>query len=114
MSDENESAMITFPVKLDAGKPRMDLLPPHAILEVAKVLEYGASKYAANRWRAAAPEWGRFVGAIGRHLMAFMAGEDYDTESGLPHLAHLACSALFVLEFQLTRTGKDDRYRGDE
>jgi hypothetical protein len=33
------------PLKLDHGKPRMDLLPPLALEEIAKVLAFGATKY---------------------------------------------------------------------
>jgi hypothetical protein len=98
------------PLKLDAGKPRMDLVPPRAMLEVGKVLAFGAQKYSAHGWRQSAAEWGRYLAAIERHRLAFLAGEDLDAETGLPHLAHLICSALFVLEYQLTLTGVDDRF----
>ena len=38
-------------LKFDSEKPRMDLLPPKAIFEVAKVLGFGAEKYGPENWR---------------------------------------------------------------
>ncbi len=37
--------------KFDGGKPRMDLLDPLWLAEVARVLGFGAQKYAAHNWR---------------------------------------------------------------
>ena len=38
-------------IKYDSAKPKMNLLPPKAILEVAKVLTFGAEKYGAENWK---------------------------------------------------------------
>ena len=37
--------------KYDGGKAKLYLLPPKSILEVGKVLTYGADKYDAENWR---------------------------------------------------------------
>ena len=92
--------------KNDFGKPHMCLLPPKAILAVGEVLTYGANKYAPDNWRDVQPRC-RYLSAILRHWLAIVSGEDTDPETGLPHLAHLSCSALFLLELQLE--GKDVR-----
>lgn len=97
-------------VKADGGKPRADLLPPLAVLRVADVLGFGALKYAPGNW-AKADSRDRYVAAALRHLLAYQAGEDADRESGLPHLAHAACSVLFALEMQLRGWGGDLRLR---
>jgi len=94
--------------KHDDGKPRADLLPPDALLEVAKVLDYGARKYAPRNWEKGLA-WGRLSGALLRHLWAWMRGEERDLESGLPHLAHMACCALMLLASALRGVGEDDR-----
>lgn len=94
--------------KHDDGKPRADLLPPDALLEVAKVLDYGARKYAPRNWEKGLA-WGRLSGALLRHLWAWMRGEERDLESGLPHLAHMACCALMLLALTLRGVGEDDR-----
>ena len=41
---------LTAGVKYDAGKPRFDLLPHHAVLAMTRVLSFGARKYADNNW----------------------------------------------------------------
>ena len=41
----------------------------------------------------------RYVDAMFRHLLAFVADPDgRDEESGLPHLWHLECNAAFLSE----------------
>src|SRR5262245_16333735 len=97
-------------VKLDAGKPPLQLLPEMALEEVAKVLDYGARKYSVDNWRRGM-QWRRLIGASLRHIFAFSRGEDLDPETGLSHLAHASCMVLFLLEFQLSGAGTDDRWR---
>ena len=54
-------------------------------------------------------KWGRPVGALMRHMWAWWQGEDKDAETGLSHLAHAACCILFLLSYELRKTGEDDR-----
>lgn len=84
--------------KLDAGKPRWDLLPFRALDEIAKVLEFGARKYAPDNWRKVEGWRWRYLGATFRHLAAWATGERLDSESGLHHLAHAGCCVLFLLD----------------
>ena len=95
-------------VKGDAGKNQLDLLPFDALFAVGEVLTFGAKKYQPGNW-ARGSDWSRYQAAMLRHYVAFAAGEDWDAESGLPHLAHLACDALFLLAYQLRAIGTDDR-----
>ncbi len=98
--------------KADSGKIRVDLLSTPAILGLAQVLTFGAKKYADDNWRSGGGlAWRRVIGAAMRHLLAFSGGEDLDPESGLPHIDHLMCCAMFLSEYQKTGTGKDDRWR---
>lgn len=97
--------------KHDQEKPRAELLPSAPLLAIAEVLTFGAQKYAAHNWRQGFDQ-SRLIGAAYRHLMAYNDGEDEDPESGLPHLAHLGCCVLFMLEQHLKGTGTDDRYLG--
>jgi hypothetical protein len=85
--------------KDDGGKLRWSLLPWLELEAVVAVLEYGARKYAPGNWRNVANGYERYREAIGRHHAAVMKGEAIDPESGLPHLAHLACNCLFALFF---------------
>ena len=85
--------------KHDQGKPDLGLWPPRAFELVGEVLTYGAKKYAPDNWRNV-DDTGRYMSAALRHIFAHMRGEFTDQESGLPHLAHAACSLAFLLELE--------------
>ena len=88
-------------LKFDSEKPRMDLLPPKAIMEVAKVLTFGAEKYDAENWRKLDDLQNRYTAGALRHIFAHMDGEQLDPETNLSHLAHALCCLLFKLEIEL-------------
>ncbi len=96
-------------VKYDSKKIRLDLLSTTAMEEVAKVLTFGAEKYADNNWRLGM-SWSRLLRAAVGHTWAFMRGEDLDPETGLCHLAHAICCLMFLLEYYLTNNGDDNRW----
>lgn len=95
-------------IKADTGKAPMDLLSPAALLEVAKVLEFGKNKYAAWNWSKGLA-YTRILSAILRHIFSYMMGEDKDPESGLSHIAHAMCNCMFLLHFEKFRPDLDDR-----
>lgn len=82
-------------IKYDGEKPRMDLLDPLALEGLAKVLTFGAQKYAAHNWRKGIANT-RLIAAMLRHMFAIMRGEDIDPESGLPHIDHVGCCWMFL------------------
>jgi hypothetical protein len=100
-------------IKNDQDKPRLELLSTAALLEISKVLAFGAKKYSAHNWRGGF-DWSRLYGAALRHLLAHMDGEDKDSETGLSHLAHLGCCVMFLLEHEVKGLGHDDRYKAKE
>lgn len=85
-------------IKHDQEKPRTDLIPPSAILEVARVLGHGAKKYAPDNWKKVPDLRSRYLGAALRHIFQSMEGQELDPDSGMDHLAHAVCSLLFVME----------------
>lgn len=88
--------------KDDQGKTRWDLLPWQALEEVAKVMTFGAQKYAPDNWRKVPGwRWRYFRAGIG-HMVDWLRGEKLDKESGLHHLAHAGCCVLFLLELDLS------------
>ncbi|MGX5775489.1 dATP/dGTP diphosphohydrolase domain-containing protein [Methylorubrum zatmanii] len=95
--------------KHDAGKEPVGLIPREAVLAEARVLAFGAEKYAAHNWRKGM-RWSRLGDAAMRHLLAWLDGEDNDPETGLPHLAHLRCCAGFLLAYAERGDGTDDRH----
>lgn len=89
-------------LKYDQDKIRMDLLEiglAEPLEAVAEVLTYGAKKYADNSWQGVEPK--RYIAAMHRHLNKYYRGEGCDEESGLSHMAHAACNALFLLHFAI-------------
>lgn len=80
---------------------RADLLPPLSLLEIAKVLKYGAEKYEPNNWRGIPLE--DHLNHVLIHLLAYLAGDRSDD-----HLGHAACRMLFAHETALTQKPAED------
>lgn len=85
-------------VKYDHGKPMPRLLPPSALLAIARVLTFGAKKYSPDNWKHVAGAKERYLDAMFRHLLAYNSGEEKDPESGESHLAHMGCCLMFLLD----------------
>ena len=88
-------------LKYDSAKPKMNLLPPKALIEVGKVLTFGAEKYGPENWKELEDLQNRYTAGALRHIFAHMDGEDLDPETELSHLAHAMCCLLFKLEIEL-------------
>jgi Domain of unknown function (DUF5664) len=97
-------------IKYDAGKPRVDLIPADALMEIGKVFDYGAKKYFKHNW-CHGFDWSKLLGAALRHLFAWSMGENADKESGHSHLAHAASCVLMLLSHELRKIGQDDRFK---
>ena len=101
--------------KNDGCKPRMDLLDPEWLIDVAKVLTFGSHAYDEsqkvyeNNWRQGGMRWGKVYAALQRHLTAFWGGEEIDPETGLSHLAHASCNAMFLHYYARNTRHMDDR-----
>lgn len=95
-------------LRYNTGKLPYHLISPLATRELARVLGKGAEKYAERNWENGLV-WTECEGSLERHLEKWKLGEEYDPESGCLHMAHVLCNAMFLLHFQLTGTGKDDR-----
>jgi hypothetical protein len=96
--------------KNDSEKPPVELLDAFALEQIALVLAFGAKKYKEHNWRGGI-RFTRLLGAAMRHTFAILRGEDNDDESGLPHAAHLACCAMFLIWMMKNRPDLDDRWR---
>ncbi len=114
--EQNGPALASGGTKADSGKLGTHLLPTRPLEAIARVLDFGARKYAEENWRAGI-SYSRIYGAVLRHMWAWWRGEDLDPESGLPHLAHAGCEVLFLLEYSLGREERrlqlDDRTARD-
>lgn len=85
--------------KHDQGKTPWDLVPWAQVADVARVLQYGAKKYAPGGWKKVPNARDRYFAAAMRHILAWYQGERIDAESKLPHLAHAATNLLFLAWF---------------
>ena len=82
--------------KNDTGKSRMDLVPLDTVESIGNILSMGAKKYGENTWQELPDFWKRYKAALLRHLAAIDKGELLDSESGLPHIDHVLCNAVFL------------------
>jgi hypothetical protein len=97
-------------IRLDQGKPMMQLLSPIAMMGTAQVLTWGCNKYGPGNWKKGMA-WGKVIGSLLRHTFKFMAGEDFDEETKLPHVDHIATNAMFLQEYFRKHKGLDDRMK---
>ena len=100
--------MSTFK-KDDIGKPMVSLVQAPFILDIAKVLTFGAKKYGKNNWKHIDPqEIDRLKDSLLRHTLAYTSGTDIDPESGLSHAAHAACNLMFLHYFEQQGTQNEE------
>ena len=98
MNDQN--------AKHDEGKPIPTLVPRELVYAVERVRRYGTAVYGGDpdNWKLVEPD--RYWQALIRHVLAAWYNPyAIDHESGLPHLAHIATNAAFLLEMGVK---KDD------
>jgi len=98
LPDPSSTAAAPIGRKFDSGKPRLGLLPPHAVLAIARVLTIGSRKYEDHNWLHVAGAETRYMDAMLRHVFAHMSGEQTDPETGENHLAHAGCCLMFLLD----------------
>lgn len=90
-------------------KPRMHFVPPIALLQEAKVMELGGSKYGPYNWQDSAVDASTYYDAAMRHLMSWFCGEANDPESGMSHLAHVRACCGILIDAESTGQLIDDR-----
>lgn len=83
-------------------------LDPVALLFLGRVAGMGAKKYAAFNFLKGY-DFSLSYNALLRHLYLWLAGEDLDAESGLPHMAHVMWHAHTLTGFEARGIGTDDR-----
>lgn len=94
-------------LRYNSGKPPLSMIDPIILELTAQVLAFGAKKYARNNWKKGL-EISSTMDSLLRHAMAFASGEDNDPESGVSHLGHIVCNAMFIAYYQ-KHGGKDER-----
>jgi hypothetical protein len=91
-------------LRYNKGKLRWSLVDYKALEPMIRVLMYGAEKYTTqeasgdHNWKKGLDKI-EILECLQRHLAALMDGELYDKESGLPHIGHIMCNAMFYSHF---------------
>jgi len=91
------------------SKPTVHCVPPGFERGVGAVMKTGADKYGRFNWRQDPIKMTSYWDAIRRHLEAWTDGEDFDPETGLHHLYHVAASCAVVTDAIAYDTAIDDR-----
>ena len=89
--------------KFDEGKLQWSLLPWSGLKGAVEVLMMGAKKYSRDNWKEVPDAKVRYLDAMLRHVAAMQDGDGIDPESGLPHIDHVVCNAMFLAHFEAER-----------
>jgi hypothetical protein len=86
--------------KQTIGKPKLHLVPTQIVYYIAPVREFGNKKYeegGPDNWKTVDPV--EYRDAAYRHLLAEIENPgSIAADSGLTHLAHLACNIAFLCQ----------------
>ena len=97
-----EVSDIMHPYKDTAGKPKLSLVPPQIIFDIAEVREYGNKKYpegGKDNWKKVSID--DYKDALLRHTMKYLQDpKGKDEESGIEHYKHIACNIAFICEME--------------
>ncbi len=95
-------------LRYNKNKPKLSLIDLSKMEDCANVLEFGAKKYSRDNWKKGLP-LSEILDSMLRHIAAIQKGEWLDPESGLPHIGHIQCNALFLAWMMQNRPDLDDR-----
>jgi Domain of unknown function (DUF5664) len=84
--------------RFNSGKLKWSLVHWKSIEPMVRVLEFGALKYAPDNWKKGLDKK-EILESMMRHLTSLMDGEDVDVESGISHMGHIQCNAMFYNYF---------------
>ena len=82
-------------LRFNEGKPQWRLLPQSSLVPMIRVLEFGAKKYSPDNWKKGLSTVA-CMESMKRHWDKLMEGEALDEESGIHHIGHIMCNAMFI------------------
>lgn len=115
MSALDDTSKATNPKDaVGSSKLPIHLWPKTATIMGTLGLLEGMLKYGRLNWREAGVRASIYYDALDRHISAWFEGEDFDPDSGMPHLAHaLACLAILVDAQAAGKLVDDRQYNGE-
>ena len=81
-------------LRYNEGKPKWSLVHYDSLIPMIRVLEFGAEKYEKENWKKEL-DLKEILESMQRHLAKLMDGEEFDSESGISHMGHIQCNAMF-------------------
>ena len=81
-------------LRYNSGKPQWSLVDFKSLEPMVRVLEFGCKKYDRDNWKKGLDKT-EILESLSRHLFELMSGEENDPESGLGHIGHIMCNAMF-------------------
>ena len=94
---------------IGSSKIPLHLFPMTATIYGAMALLDGALKYGRANWRVAGVRASIYYDACLRHMTKWFEGQDIDSDSGLPHLAHAMACIVILIDANEAGKLKDDR-----
>lgn len=94
--------------RFNDSKPQWGLIDFNSLEEMVRVLEYGATKYSKDNWKKGLPTI-EICESMLRHIFAYLNGEDNDKESGISHIGHIMCNAMFLNYMMKNKPEFDNR-----
>ena len=92
--------------RYNKGKRKWSLVHYKSLEPLVEVLEFGAEKYSPENWKKGLDKK-EILESMMRHLTALMDGEENDKESGLHHIGHIMCNAMFYRYFDNNENTKE-------
>jgi hypothetical protein len=93
-----------------ATKPSVALVPSAGLILAALAAEDGALKYGAYNYREGHPvEVMTYANALIRHAQAFIDGEDFTSDTGVPNLGGVIMCACILADIMATGVAVDNR-----
>lgn len=85
-------------LRYNDGKLRWSLVHFTSLRPMVRVLEFGAVKYAVANWQKGLNRRDILESLI-RHATDLLDGQELDPDSGLHHIGHIMCNAMFYQYF---------------
>lgn len=102
--DKQDNKMLTAEKKkphglrYNDGKLKWSYVNFEALEPMVRVLMFGAQKYEPFNWQKGLDRQ-EILESMQRHLAALFDGETNDKESGISHMGHIMCNAMFYNYF---------------
>jgi hypothetical protein len=81
-------------LRYNTNKRKWSLIHFKSLEPMVEVMEFGAKKYARDNWKDGFDRF-EILESLQRHLAKLFDGEEIDQESGLHHIGHILCNAMF-------------------